>query len=205
MKGRTPIQCLHRWSKILKPGLIKGPWSAHEDLLLKQWVDAQGPQKWSICARGISGRSGKQCRERWFNILNPNVKKGEWNPEEDALIFQMFKTCGPKWTMIAGYLEGRTENSIKNRFYSTIRKMKTQGQELSPEVKSEVPEDKFPDSEEKMSTLIHQIQHYQVILDSTRSQIIQLENSLDTSSNDMLEELKIFQHGLPPIKPEDFK
>ena len=83
--------------------------------------------------------------------------------------------------------------------------MKTQGQELSPEVKSEVPEDKFPDSEEKMSTLIHQIQHYQVILDSTRSQIIQLENSLDTSSNDMLEELKIFQHGLPPIKPEDFK
>jgi hypothetical protein len=29
--GRTPIQCLHRWSKILRPGLVKGPWSLAED------------------------------------------------------------------------------------------------------------------------------------------------------------------------------
>jgi hypothetical protein len=204
VKGRSPIQCLHRWSKILKPGLVKGPWSAHEDLLLKQWAENQGPQKWSLCAKNIAGRSGKQCRERWFNILNPDVKKGEWKPEEDALIFQMFQTCGPKWTMIAGCLEGRTENSIKNRFYSTIRKMKAQGQEITPEVKPEIPEEKFPDSEEKMSTLISQIQHFQVLLDTTRTQIMQLENSMDTKIEG-LEELKVFQNGLPPIKPQDFK
>lgn len=176
VNGRSPIQCLHRWSKILKPGLVKGPWSGHEDLLLKQWVDLQGPQKWSLCAKNILGRSGKQCRERWFNILNPDVRKGEWKAEEDALIFQMFQTCGPKWTMIAACLEGRTENSIKNRFYSTIRKMKAQGQEALPEIKHE---EKFPESEENMHTLIHQIKHFQILLESTRNQIFQLENSID--------------------------
>ena len=25
--GRTDVQCLHRWQKVLRPGLIKGPWS----------------------------------------------------------------------------------------------------------------------------------------------------------------------------------
>lgn len=45
--GRTPIQCLHRWSKILKPGLVKGPWSAQEDKLLRDWVEQEGPCKWS--------------------------------------------------------------------------------------------------------------------------------------------------------------
>ena len=29
--GRSPIQCLHRWTKILKPGLVKGPWTPQED------------------------------------------------------------------------------------------------------------------------------------------------------------------------------
>lgn len=33
--GRTSVQCLHRWEKILKPGLIKGPWTPEEDALLK--------------------------------------------------------------------------------------------------------------------------------------------------------------------------
>jgi Myb-like DNA-binding domain len=203
--GRSPIQCLHRWSKILKPGLIKGSWSAHEDFLLRQWVENQGCQKWSMCSKNIPGRSGKQCRERWFNILNPNVKKGDWKPEEDALIFQMFQTCGPKWTMIAGCLEGRTENSIKNRFYSTIRKMKAQGQEIITGVKLEEREEKIPETEEKMTTLISQIHHFQVLLDSTRNQILQLENSLDTNLGDSFGDLKIFQNGLPPIIERNFK
>lgn len=27
LKGRTDVQCLHRWQKVLKPGLVKGPWT----------------------------------------------------------------------------------------------------------------------------------------------------------------------------------
>ena len=77
--------------------------------------------KWSLCAEFISGRNGKQCRDRWFNTLNPNVVKGNWTAEEDYNIFYLYNKIGPRWCQIVVYFEGRTENSIKNRFYSTLR------------------------------------------------------------------------------------
>lgn len=193
--GRTPIQCLHRWSKILKPGLVKGPWSAHEDKLLREWVDREGPCKWSQCSAIIHGRSGKQCRERWFNILNPHVKKGDWKPEEDALIFQMYQNLGPRWTLIAKQLHGRTENSIKNRFYSTIRKMKQQSQ-MSDE--QDAYQEKVPDSpvyedttDQRMMSLLQQVQQLEHLLHSTRREILFLENNLEKDDSNTL-----------PIKPK---
>ena len=130
VNGRTAIQCLHRWTKILKPGLIKGPWTDEEDAILKNWVVQNGPNKWSNCAKIIPGRNCKQCRERWFNHVDPNVKKGGWSLEEDAIIFNFFQTFGAKWAFISKLIPGRTENSIKNRFYSSLRKFKSQAKSL---------------------------------------------------------------------------
>jgi hypothetical protein len=121
--GRNQVQCLHRWTKILQPGLTKGPWSIAEDRKLLEWVQKEGPNKWTACAEYIKGRSGKQCRERWLNTLNPGVKKGNWEPEEDFKIFHLFKQFGSQWSKINLHFERRTENSIKNRFYSTLRRI----------------------------------------------------------------------------------
>jgi len=121
--GRNQIQCLHRWTKILQPGLTKGPWTIEEDRRLLQWVKKEGPNKWTTCAEFIKGRSGKQCRERWLNTLNPNVKKGNWEPEEDFMIFKLFNEFGSQWSKINRHFNRRTENSIKNRFYSTLRRI----------------------------------------------------------------------------------
>jgi len=123
LNSRSPVQCLHRWTKILKPGLTKGPWTIEEDRKLLEWVRLEGATRWSHCAEFITGRSGKQCRERWFNTLNPNVKKGSWSHQEDYLIFKYFSEYGSKWSQIALNFPGRTENSIKNRFYSTLRRI----------------------------------------------------------------------------------
>lgn len=60
----------------------KGNWSSQEDRILLDWVDNHGPTKWTECSKLIRGRCGKQCRERWVNILNPGVKKGNWSDEE---------------------------------------------------------------------------------------------------------------------------
>ena len=121
--GRSSIQCLHRWTKILKPGLVKGPWTPEEDQKLIAWVRAEGPTKWASAAAFIKGRSGKQCRERWFNNLCPGVKKGAWSEDEDEMIFQLYQKYGSSWSKIAKFIPGRTENAIKNRFYSTLRKI----------------------------------------------------------------------------------
>lgn len=89
--GRTDVQCLHRWQKVLNPELIKGPWtkevhikvyilihikggfsisinlriwSVQEDDLIRELVMTNGKKNWSEIAKALPGRIGKQCRER---------------------------------------------------------------------------------------------------------------------------------------------
>lgn len=66
----------------------KGNWTNLENQILLDWVKKHGPTKWTECSKLLKGRCGKQCRERWVNILNPQVKKGNWSDEEQDLIFQ---------------------------------------------------------------------------------------------------------------------
>jgi len=144
IKGRSAIQCLHRWSKILKPGLVKGPWTLEEDQKLIDWIQENGARKWSQVAQLIKGRSGKQCRERWFNNLNPEVRKGDWEKDEDQLIFDLYRKHGSSWSKIAREFPLRTENAIKNRFYSTLRKLaadkrRAKKRELFPRVFPQSP------------------------------------------------------------------
>ena len=61
---------------------VKRAWTEVEDKLLIETVEKYGAQRWSLIASNMTGRVGKQCRERWFNHLCPAVKKGEWTPEE---------------------------------------------------------------------------------------------------------------------------
>jgi hypothetical protein len=105
--------------------LKKGQWSPQEDKLLKQWVKINGPKKWEACGRFIQGRKGKQCREHWKNCLNPDLLKGKWTPEEDFLIMFFYPKCKESWKKIIPLFNGRIENSIKNRFYSQLRKYAT--------------------------------------------------------------------------------
>jgi transcription factor MYB, plant len=54
---------------------FKGPWSSEEDALLSNLVEKLGARNWTLIARGIPGRSGKSCRLRWCNQLDPQVKR----------------------------------------------------------------------------------------------------------------------------------
>lgn len=88
----------------------------------------QGLKKWTKIARaikselGINGKTGKQCRERWHNHLNPEITKETWTEEEERKIFDLQKQMGNKWSEIASLMPGRTDNAIKNCFYSALRR-----------------------------------------------------------------------------------
>jgi hypothetical protein len=83
--------------------------------------------KWSEIAEKVSEvssepRTGKQCRERWHNHLDPKITSEKWLPHEEDLIFAFTNANGNQWAKLAKLLPGRTENFIKNYYYSTVRK-----------------------------------------------------------------------------------
>ena len=68
-------------------GVRKRPWTQLEDVMLTKLVNRIGSQKWSEIAKRIKGREGKQCRERWHNHLNPQIRKDPWETNEEWLLF----------------------------------------------------------------------------------------------------------------------
>mmetsp|Transcript_10216 Transcript_10216/g.11741 ORF Transcript_10216/g.11741 Transcript_10216/m.11741 type:complete len:392 (-) Transcript_10216:1182-2357(-) len=113
----------------------KTPWTPLEDSRLISVVQSNSSGKnpdgslivdfsWGEIAELIPNRNAKQCRERWSYNLDPSIKRDSWTVNEDAVLLKAQRTLGNQWALIARYLRGRTENSVKTRYKSLLRAKK---------------------------------------------------------------------------------
>jgi hypothetical protein len=95
------------------------PW---ETVRPRELVQTHGITDCHENAAHLPQRNARQCRERWFNYINPNLVNAEWTEAEDDILMQTYEEAGPKWLVIANCLPGRSRNNVKNRYFMLQRR-----------------------------------------------------------------------------------
>ncbi|KAK2985954.1 hypothetical protein RJ640_017582 [Escallonia rubra] len=129
----------------------KVAWSSEEDQKLIHYIRNHGIWTWSEMAKyaGLS-RSGKSCRLRWVNYLNPCVKRGNITMEEEKIISTMHEMLGNRWSVIAARLPGRTDNELKNYWNTHLKNHATN----NPVPRTESKKTRKPKSEANPKSLL---------------------------------------------------
>ncbi|OMJ90240.1 hypothetical protein SteCoe_7442 [Stentor coeruleus] len=102
-------------------------WKAEEDLVLVEITKKYQMKQWKIISKELSEaigveRTEKQCRERWKNNLETSSGQAQWSEKDRELLFFAQLEHGNKWSKISRIFPGKSKNSVKNFYYSTIRR-----------------------------------------------------------------------------------
>ena len=184
---RVKIKKSRKLSKIKNLDIIKGPWTYHEDLLLKKWVEINGAKNWRLCAKNIPGRNQSQCRQHWSNKLKPNLIVGNWSSEEIFLIVVFYKKLSGSWKKIIPIFKSRTENSIKNIFFSQTRAIVSK---IKPE----------KDDNKKIFDLSTLLKYYEIIYDETKKKFLEDNPMSDNELEEYIKNIEYLLEKKPKLK-----
>ncbi|KCV69015.1 hypothetical protein H696_04435 [Fonticula alba] len=95
-----------------------GVWRNTEDEILKAAVMKYGLSQWARISSLLSRKTPKQCKARWENWLDPNIKKTEWSTEEEERLVHLATLMPCQWNTIAKQLNGRTADQCLEHYKS---------------------------------------------------------------------------------------
>lgn len=78
-----------------------GAWKNSEDEILKAAVMKYGLNQWSRISSLLVRKSARQCKERWYEWLDPSINKTEWTREEEEKLLHLAKIFPSQWRTIA--------------------------------------------------------------------------------------------------------
>ncbi|XP_051173244.1 cell division cycle 5-like protein [Leptopilina boulardi] len=131
--------------------MIKGGvWRNTEDEILKAAVMKYGKNQWSRIASLLHRKSAKQCKARWFEWLDPSIKKTEWSREEDEKLLHLAKLMPTQWRTIAPII-GRTAAQCLERYEYLLdqAQKKEEGEDVSDDPRKLKPGEIDPNPETK--------------------------------------------------------
>ena len=100
--------------------IIKGGvWKNTEDEILKAAVMKYGKNQWARISSLLVRKSAKQCKARWYEWLDPSIKKTEWSKEEDEKLLHLAKLMPTQWRTIAPIV-GRTPAQCLERYHRLL-------------------------------------------------------------------------------------
>jgi myb proto-oncogene protein len=130
--GQTKNQCHSRWQNKLVSNINPttaraGKWTAEEDQKLKDGLREHGGKNWKAFAALVSGRTQKQCRNRWHDVLVSNIDPtttalaGKWTEDEERKLRDAVGAHGAKnWKKIAALVPGRTNIQCRSRWHNRL-------------------------------------------------------------------------------------
>lgn len=105
-------------------------WTKEEDEELLNLVHKYGPQQWKAISEIIKSKSAKQCRDHYFNCLDPNINTALWTNEEEKILLKKYKQYGAHWSKIRKYLPGRTPSMIKAYLQMLLRRSESKKKQI---------------------------------------------------------------------------
>ncbi|SJX64868.1 related to CEF1-required during G2/M transition [Sporisorium reilianum f. sp. reilianum] len=106
--------------------IIKGGvWKNTEDEILKAAISKYGKNQWARISSLLVRKTPKQCKARWYEWLDPSIKKTEWSKEEDEKLLHLAKLMPTQWRTIAP-LVGRTANQCLERYQRLLDEAEAQ-------------------------------------------------------------------------------